>query len=175
MTQVHLGSHYNEPVWRPKRLQFGARIPEAVQPWIYDTGSLTQRLVESCHGDFCVTLLNQAWKRPMLNEAKRLGMPTNEFALVRQVHLKCDGQPWVFARTIIPPRTLIGPQRRLAYLGNKSLGAVLFANKSIKRDELEIACISRGQQIYSLATSHLEQETRQGYLLRINYRPIVHY
>lgn len=165
MSPVHLakhslGKHYNEPVWRPRRLLYGNNIPEQLRAWIFDTGSLTQRLIESCEGEFCVKLLSQYWARPMFNEAQRLGMPAKEVALIRQVHLLCEGVPWVFARTVIPPHTLTGPQRRLAYLGNKSLGAVLFANKSLTREELEIACIANGQQIYKLAVKHLNDETR---------------
>lgn len=152
------GKHYNEPVWRPKRLMYGAAIPTSLRPWIFDTGSLTQRLTESCDGQFCVKLLAQYWARPMLNEAQRLNMPVKSMALIRQVHLLCNGVPWVFARTVIPPRTLTGPQRRLAYLGDKSLGAVLFADKSLTREELEIACIAKGQQIYTLAVRHLVEE-----------------
>ena len=53
--------------------------------------------------------------------------------------LVCFGQPWVYARSVIPFSTLRGPQRRLASLGNKPLGAYLFRNPSLKRGPLEIA------------------------------------
>ena len=93
----------------------------------------------------------------MLNEAQQLNMRVSSFALVRQVHLLCDNKPWVFARTVIPPHTLRGKQRRLAKLGKKPLGAVLFADKSMKRTEMEIASIWPGQYLYQLATYHLPQ------------------
>lgn len=93
----------------------------------------------------------------MLNEAKTLNMRVSSRALVREVHLLCDGKPWVFARTVIPPHTLKGKLRRLAKLGKKPLGAVLFADKSMHRAEMEIACIEPGQQLYQLATHHLQQ------------------
>lgn len=91
----------------------------------------------------------------MLNEAKTLNMRINGRALVREVHLLCNNEPWVFARTVIPPHTLKGKLRRLAKLGKKPLGAVLFADKSMQRTEMEIACIHPGQQLYQLATHHL--------------------
>jgi chorismate--pyruvate lyase len=161
MTQSRFGKHHNEPVWRNRRRLIGAAIPVELSPWLFDSGSLTQRLIESCPGEFRVTLLSQGWGRPLLNEARRLGMRASQNALIRQVHLSCDGVPWVFARTVIPPRTLRGPQRRLAHLGNKSLGAVLFADKSMRRTELEIAAIAKGQQIYTLATQHMGAESRK--------------
>ncbi len=82
-------------------------------------------------------------------------MRTRSRALVREVHLLCNNEPWVFARTVIPPHTLKGKQRRLGKLGKKPLGAVLFADKSMHRTEMEIACIQPGQQLYQLATHHL--------------------
>lgn len=91
----------------------------------------------------------------MLNEAQRLDMRPSSYAWIRQVHLLCGEQPWVFARTVIPPHTLRGKQRRLSRLGKKPLGAVLFADKSMRRTEMEIACILPGQQLYQLATHHM--------------------
>lgn len=161
MTQAHFGKHYNEPLWRSRRLHYGTTIPEHLAPWLFDSGSLTQRLMESCHGTFSISVLRQGWGRPLLNEAQRLEMPVSEYALIRQVHLCCDGVPWVFARTVIPAKTLTGAQRRLAHLGTKSLGAVLFANRSMRRTQLELACIAKGQQIYTLATQHLPGESRK--------------
>ena len=160
MTQTHFGKHYNEPLWRSRRLCYGTAIPEHLTNWLFDSGSLTQRLIESCPGPFSIRVLSQGWGRPLLNEAQRLGMRRPQLALIRQVHLCCNGVPWVFARTVIPPKTLTGAQRRLAHLGTKSLGAVLFANRNLQRSEMELACIANGQQIYTLATEHLPGETR---------------
>lgn len=160
MTQIHFGKHHNEPLWRPRRLCYGTSIPEHLSAWLFDSGSLTQRLIESCPGPFSIRVLSQGWGRPLLNEAQRLGMRRAHYALIRQVHLCCDGIPWVFARTIIPARTLTGSHRRLAHLGSKSLGAVLFANHNLQRSEMELACIAKGQQIYTLATEHLPGEAR---------------
>ena len=48
----------------------------------------------------------------------------------------------MYARSVIPISTLRGPQRRLASLGNKPLGAYLFRNPSLKRGPLEVATIT---------------------------------
>jgi chorismate--pyruvate lyase len=57
----------------------------------------------------------------------------------------------VFARTVIPVRTLRGRQRRLARLGTRPLGAALFADPHLKRGEVEIARLAPGDGIYEHA------------------------
>jgi len=93
----------------------------------------------------------------MLNEAQALGVLPHERCFVREVRLLCDGQPWVFARTVIPVRTLTGPRRRLSRLGKKPLGAVLFADRSMMRSGIEIARLSPGQPLFTRATAGLSQ------------------
>lgn len=85
-------------------------------------------------------------------------MKPGSIARVRQVRLLCDGIPWVFARTIIPYTTLQGSVRRLKLLGSRSLGEVLFADKSMLRGELEIAAIRKGDLLYQQATQGLRNQ-----------------
>ena len=155
MPRIHLQQH-NEPVWRSaQRLAatVSSKVPACMQDWLHDKGSLTRRLVQACQGQFRVEVLSLAWQRPMLNEALRLGLPAQQRALIRQVMLYCNDQPWVYARTVLPVRTLDGPYRFLIRLGNRPLGAVLFADPSIKRDEMEFACIQPGSTMFDMATS----------------------
>lgn len=155
MSKTQFGKYQREPIWRPKRQLLHAGLDPDLATWLFDPASLTERLVSACSGSFSVQVLNQGWSHAMLNEAKTLNMRINGRALVREVHLLCNNEPWVFARTVIPPHTLKGKLRRLAKLGKKPLGAVLFADKSMQRTEMEIACIHPGQQLYQLATHHL--------------------
>lgn len=157
MSKIQFGKYQREPVWRPKRQIHQSSLDPDLATWLFDSSSLTERLIHACNGTFSVQLLNQGWAHAMLNEAKTLHMRISSRAMVREVHLLCNDQPWVFARTVIPPHTLKGKQRRLAKLGTKPLGAVLFADKSMQRTEMEIACIRPNQQLYEDATRHLEQ------------------
>ncbi|HWQ94840.1 MAG TPA: chorismate lyase, partial [Gammaproteobacteria bacterium] len=116
-----------------------------------DPGSLTRRLQQVC-SRFRVQVYRQGWARPMLDEAHALGLRAGERAWVREVHLFCDEQPCVFARTIIPRTTLQGKYRRLTRLGNRSLGAVLFADKTLRRSDLDIAVIGERQALFTPAT-----------------------
>ncbi len=129
-----------------------AAIPARVRPWLLDPSSLTARLQRSCRGRFAVRVLGQGWQRPMVNEELRLGMRHGGLALLREVQLLCDGHPWVYARTVIPYSTLRGPQRRLARLGSRPLGAVLFADRSMHRDEVELVRIPEGDALHARAT-----------------------
>lgn len=155
MIAILAGKYRREPVWRPTRQLHHVKLEPKLAKWLFDASSLTERLIEACSGKFSVQVLLEGWGHPMLNEARRLQMRPSSYAWIRQVHLLCDGQPWVFARTVIPPHTLRGKQRRLARLGKKPLGAVLFADKSMQRTKMEIACILPGQQLFELATHHM--------------------
>ncbi len=141
-----------EPVWRPRRQWHRSRLPAPLRDWLFYAGSLTRRVQRACPGPFRVEVLSQSWERPMHNEACRLGLRHARLALVRQVYLLCDEQPWVFARTVIPRTTLRGRCRVLARLGTRPLGAVLFADPGLQRDEMEVCSIRRGQALFDLAT-----------------------
>ena len=97
--------------------------------------------------------MDEGWQRPRLDEARVLGMPRWNIGWVRQVQLLCDGRPWVFARTVIPVRTLSGAERRLARLGNRPLGAFLFADPGMSRGAVELARIGNEHAMFAEATS----------------------
>ena len=152
------GQHAFEPIWRAERYLFSGQVPEDIAWWLFDSTSLTARLVAACSGKFRVEVISQGWQRPMLNEEQCLKIPANRHALVRQVYLYCDDTPWVFARTVIPHTTLRGKEKHLAHLQNKPLGAVLFADPTMRRSEVEVAEIKHGQRLYHTATARLNSE-----------------
>ncbi len=126
--------------------------------WLIDTGSLTKRLMDFCRGQFSVRLLHQGWGRPLNTEARLLGTRRAETAMIREVELLCDTEPLVFARTLIPASSMVGGARQLAHLGNKPLGAVLFADPATRRTRIQIARISPGYPLYAAATDHLDHK-----------------
>jgi len=139
-------------VWQPQSRVRPRTVPASLWHWLVDTASLTQRIVYYCDQGFRVQVINQKWQRPMRNEARLLQLKQGNHALVRQVYLYCGDTPWVYARTILPPDTLTGPQRRLANLKSRSLGAMLFADPSMQRDEVQIACLTAQDKLFNLAT-----------------------
>ncbi len=70
--------------------------------WLTDRGSLTRRL-QSLYSGFGVARLEQRMTAPHLDEVAPLGLYPGHLALVREVLLKNDGTPLVFAHSVIPP------------------------------------------------------------------------
>jgi chorismate--pyruvate lyase len=135
-----------------------SRVLGRMRTWLLDAGSLTDRLRTRCQGCFSVRVVAEGWQRPRLDEARALGMRRGTLGWVREVQLLCDGEPQVFARTIVPVKTLSGAQRQLAHLGNRPLGAYLFADPSMQRTAVELACIHPGQAMFVEATEGLERK-----------------
>jgi chorismate--pyruvate lyase len=131
-----------------------ARIPADVADWLGDEGSLTRRLVRHCGASFRVQVVNQGWTRPLAGERMLLEM-RGASALVREVRLHCGEEAWVFARTLIPASSLQGSARRLAQLGDKPLGAVLFADPSVRRGGTEVAKLLPHHVLFRSAAAHL--------------------
>jgi len=147
-----------EPLWRPARRLNRAGIPAKYLPWLLDPASLTERIIHHCPRRFRVQLLSQARVRPLRNEAMALGMRFGSRAVVRQVQLVCGDTPWVCARTIIPPFTLARQSRRFSGLGTRSLGALLFADPSMERGEVEVARLTPSERLYHLITRDLREK-----------------
>jgi len=147
-----------EPEWVPRRQLITAALPPRTRSWLFEPHSLTRRVQCACGGGFRVRVLDQRHARPMANERRLLGMPDRAVAVVRQVQLMCGDRPWVYGRTVIPLETLTGPQRRLSCLGNRSLGATLFADSSLKRFEVQVARVMPWHDLYDAATVGLALE-----------------
>lgn len=134
--------------WYFRRQLFARHVPANVRSWLFDPSSLTARLIRLCQGDFRVELLLQEVKRPALDEVKALDLGYGESALVREVLLYCGDEAVVFARTVIPLSTLTGAQRSYSNLGNRPLGAMLFADRSMVRDEVMVSMIKPKDALY---------------------------
>lgn len=117
--------------------------PQPLRAWLHDRASLTRRLQALSHQQFSVTVLKQRWEKPRFDEAKLLNIPTQEVALIREVILHGHNTPWVYARSVLPLRTLDGSLRFLRHWDNRPLGALLFRNPRIQREQpivQQIAC-----------------------------------
>ncbi len=129
------------PTWySPEQMQLRG-LPRDVQRWLLDETSLTERLLRKTGGEFRVQRLSQAWRRPLLSESRLLALPAGQWALVREVVLRCFDTPWVYARSVIPSATLSGELRRLRQLQNDSLGALLFRHPELKREAFEVTLL----------------------------------
>jgi chorismate--pyruvate lyase len=116
-----------------------------------DNGSLTRRLRNICPHGFRVKIVNQGWAPPMVNEAHHLAISFHTRVFSREVVLQCGEHALVYARTVIPARTLKGRLSRLAKLGDKPLGEILFTDPHIQRRDLEIARLQPGEVLFDKA------------------------
>ncbi len=132
-------------------------LPSGLAGWLLDTASLTLRLQHLCPGEFRVRVLSQQWGMPALDEALALQMKPGSLAVIRQVQLLCDGEPWVYARTVIPATSLRGRLRRLAHLGTRPLGGMLFSDPGMRRAPVELVRLDKGQALYRAATRRLKR------------------
>ncbi|GAA6134519.1 chorismate lyase [Oceaniserpentilla sp. 4NH20-0058] len=106
--------------------------------WLLDAGSLTQNLKELAPGRFSLSLIDRRFASPTLSESNALHMNSRQDAYIREVALFIDQQPQIFARSIIPRRTLTGHERQLLTLKQKPLGEFLFTHKNMRRGPIEI-------------------------------------
>ena len=182
MNHSQLGKHRLEPKWQIPlgqlhRVLNTHSVPIELLDWLLDPGSLTSRLLHYCPDNFQVRPRAQYWSRPMLNEAQALGVNPQHICFIREVHLLCGKQPWVFARTVIPVTSLSGPRRRLARLGKKPLGAVLFADPHMRRSGIEIARLLPFHTLYQHAVEPLNSRPEEIWGRRsafyLNDRPLL--
>lgn len=118
---------------------------------LQEMGSFTRYLEKYCKGNLQLELIKQSWQKPLIHEARELKLRNGEYALIREIYFMCNNIPWVYARSIIPRKTLHGAQRRIVYLGSRSLGSYLFSMQNSYRDKMEIAKIPDNDRLYTLA------------------------
>ena len=149
-------SHSRDPAWRPAATFNSGRLAAPIRRWLLDEGSLTAHLIRASGGDFRVQRLRQGWQCPLRSESRSLELPPRQQALIREVALVCEGDAWVFARSVIPASTLTGSLRHLRQLHNESLGALIFQDTSLVRSTFELALIA-GDATYIDARYHQQK------------------
>ena len=164
----------NRSLGEPPWLEPGAgrlpALPEQVRHWLIDAASLTRRVTASCGGRFRVRVVSQAWGTAYNSERELLGLGPRAACLVREVELLCDEVPQVFARTLMPARSLTGAARRLALLRDRPLGAVLFADPHTRRELVQVARFLPRHRLFGVATGHLQQKPREVWGRRTLFR-----
>lgn len=124
--------------WRPRRAVFNALLPPPLRSWLDTPGSMTARIRANCRECFQVRVLAEGWRRPRVDEARRLRLPLQQEAWVRIVTLNCGETPWILGRTVMPQASLRGGRGLLRRLGARALGAVLFTGREVERSEFEL-------------------------------------
>ena len=163
--------YIREPRWRT--LRFQAKLPATVQSWVYETGSLTQRLRHRYGPTVSVKILHQGWQTPTLSERQRLALPPHRRAWVREVLLHTDRQPLILASTVIPITTLQTTHGSLTHLGTRPLGEVIFSYKNRQRLYLELSSVRRTHWKNGLQKITGEQTWGRRIVYTLDNRPMI--
>jgi chorismate--pyruvate lyase len=132
----------------------GVRAPKAMRDWLVTPGSLTARLVAHSR-QFRVQKLRQAGALCLADEALAIGLPRRERVWEREVLLRCDGVPVVFAHTVVPTSCTASDWPLFSALGERSLGSTLFYDPLVQRGPLEFARIRAGHPLTRRALAAL--------------------
>lgn len=122
--------------------------------WLRDHGSLTHRIQQRCTR-FKVDKVRTGLARIALDESALLGIAPQQFAYAREVFLYADDQPVVFAHSALAHEHLRSAWSDVRTLGNKPLGALLFAHPQVERKPLHYKALRNTHMLYQRAATVL--------------------
>lgn len=109
-----------------------------MRDWLTDSVSLTLKL-RSRSTHFRVQRLAQQRARPLHDEFEKVGLSRRSVVQEREVFLRCDDRPVVYAHTIVPVTATASDWPFFGTLGERSLGTTLFGDPRVWRGQLEYA------------------------------------
>jgi chorismate--pyruvate lyase len=114
----------------------------AMRLWLQASGSLSARLAAS--GDvFSVQVLAQGRQALSPDEASALCLGARRVGYAREVLLRVDGRPMVFARSVTAHADSVGAWHSVRGLGARPLADVLFKRSGISRAPLTYSQLRR--------------------------------
>ncbi len=114
--------------------------------WLQAAGSLSARLAATGQS-FSVQVLDQGRQALSTDEAQALGAAHQRTGYVREVVLRVDGVPMVFARSVTMHANSLGVWRSVRGLGTRPLADVLFRRGGIRRAPLAFAKLPRSSRL----------------------------
>jgi len=136
------------PAWTP-----------ALHQLMTEPGSFTEALVARL-GAISVWPLRQQWQVIRGDEAAALALAAPQPCFVREVVLRRGDAAVIFARSVIPARSLLGPNQELTQLGGRALGALLFAGNGV-RESLHYRSLD-GRELLSRRLLQLQLPWQRG-------------
>ncbi len=129
--------------WRPLR---PVRAGSALESWLAERGSLTQRLRGSC-GRLELKVLRQLRARPLRDEVALLGLRPGQYAWVREVLLLADGAPVVYAHSVTRLPALSAAWRPLRHLGHTPVGDAVFERRGTTRGSIRVRRLAAADRL----------------------------
>lgn len=149
----------------------GVQASPHMRGWLTTPGSLTAKLIAHSRA-FRVQKLHQNGAFCLRDEAAAIGLKRPGPVLEREVLLRCDDEPVVFAHTVVNAASTATDWPLFSALGERSLGTTLFYDPLVKRGQLEYARIRPGHPLYLRANAALGGTLRDNvyYARRCVYR-----
>jgi len=113
-----------------------------LRQWLQATGSLSARLAATGQ-TFSVQVLAQGRQPLNADEARALDLAGQRIGYAREVLLRVDGRPLVFARSVTAHADSVGAWRSVRGLGSRPLADVLFKRPDIARAPLAYRQLQR--------------------------------
>ncbi len=153
------------------RSHCSADWPKPAVSWLRTRGSLTVRL-QRLHGSFRVQLRKQGCGPVLSDEAALIGVKPGRHARLRQVTLWAGGQPRVVAHTAVKWMGQHSDWPFWRHLGTRSLGSVLFRDRTVKRGLMQFARLSQRHPLARQAAGipHTGVAPRHWFARRAVYR-----
>jgi chorismate--pyruvate lyase len=132
------------------------RAPREWQPWLSDTGSLTQKIEKAIGQKLEVQVLRDCPHSLNSDESRYFHFKIRR-CRVREVLLCSNGIPLVMARSVIPTFSSSGSNHQILRLGTKPLGAVLFSKtrKHFKAKlPRDIARLDKASELWKRCSKH---------------------
>jgi chorismate--pyruvate lyase len=143
LRQAHWHNHVN-----------AANPPQELRHWLTGNGSLTNKL-KAHSSAFRVQCLHQRTAICLTDEAAAIGLHRPGRVWEREVLLRCDNTPVVFAHTVVPMSATASDWPLFSALGERSLGSTLFGDPQVRRGVLEFARLREGHPLIQRALSAL--------------------
>ncbi len=124
-------------------------ITDTLSGWLFESGSLTQKLKNNC-ASFRVKILAKHERE--LSEGELALFDCKQQAVqVREVLLYCDDKPWVYAQTLMPLANVPESVVKLTTLGEKPLGEMIFNEPGMTRSLIEVTQFDLQSSVAMLA------------------------
>lgn len=137
----------------------GVHASPRMRAWLSDSASLTRKLTSRC-AHFRVQRLAQQRALPLRDEYAEVALPRRIMVQQREVFLRCDDRPVVYAHTIVPLSATASDWPFFSTLGERSLGTTLFGDPQVRRGRLEYARLNARHPLVRRAAAALGEELR---------------
>ncbi len=122
------------------------QAPSAMSDWLTNRDSLTARLMAHSK-QFRVQRLFQGQSMCLRDEYAQIDLVRPQRVIEREVLLRCDEVPVVYAHTVLPRTATADEWPLFASLGNRSLGTTLFNDPLVHRGQLQFARLRLGHPL----------------------------